>query len=144
VSRIFIIIFFLIISATFIISGYFKLVRIESFFKIVQSYQLPFHWLNAPVTIILPWIEILSGALLFSKTWRTAAAWCIAILMGVYFIANSWVVANGFNVQCTCFGFFSSKVGIFHLVINVVIAATVLYFGSRTFPSANKNKSQQQ
>lgn len=101
----------LALGGLFVTAGVLKLRDPGTFASEVANYHLvP---AMAPLlAVTLPVVEILSGAalILARSRWRTAAALLIALLMGLFTIAVSQVLARGINVSCGCFGSSSGPV----------------------------------
>jgi putative oxidoreductase len=95
----------LALGGLFIVAGLLKLRDPSTFANEVANYHLV-PALAPLLAATLPAIEILSGAVLViaPSRWRTAAALLIALMMGLFSIAVSQVLARGINISCGCFG----------------------------------------
>jgi uncharacterized membrane protein YphA (DoxX/SURF4 family) len=99
-----------ILGAVFVWASLDKIAHPDEFARIVYRYQAigPNHelgprWANL-VAIILPWIELVTGLLLFSGFWRREAALLTALMMLVFIAAIGWALARGIDLEnCGCF-----------------------------------------
>ncbi len=57
-----------------------------------------------PLALLLPWLEVVSGVVLFLGLWRRAAAAVFGLLLVVFVGALSIDLARGRPVDCGCFG----------------------------------------
>jgi putative oxidoreductase len=56
------------------------------------------------LAVTLPWIELLTGALLVMGLWRREAAAVAAAMLVSFVVAVSWALANGIDIaNCGCF-----------------------------------------
>ena len=75
-----------------------------TFAKNVANYRVPPQRFTNLVAIVLPWIEMVVGALLVLGIWKRASALLITVLMLVFLIAIGQAVVRGLNIDCGCFG----------------------------------------
>ena len=69
----------------------------------VATYQILPLWLINPMAIILPWVELTTGAMIVIG-WRTrAAALLIAGMMVMFLVAIIIALAKGLEMSCGCF-----------------------------------------
>lgn len=98
------------LGALFVAAGILKLRDASAFATDIANYQI-FTALAAPLAAILPWAEIVAGAVLIAHPalrWRQAAALCIAGMMLVFTAAAASALGRGLDVSCGCFGSDSS------------------------------------
>ena len=76
------------------------------------------------VAPILPWIEIVSGALLVSQWQRRILAGFMILLLGAFSVSIVVNLARGLRPICACFGSWSARpLGWRHLVRNALLIA---------------------
>lgn len=69
----------------------------------VATYDLlPLVLINA-MAIILPWVELVAGALLIIGYRTRAAAFLVAGMMVMFLVAVIWALAQGLETSCGCF-----------------------------------------
>lgn len=90
-------------------------------------------------TFVVPWLELLTGALLVFGLWGRSASIVAAGLMGLFVYAVASVIARDMNVTCGCFGKLKGPfgcegpIGACKLAENITLLATALLltaFGS--------------
>lgn len=81
-----------------------KIANLNEFHAGLAAYQLPLPDALVRLTaIVLPWLELLCGMLLFVGGLRRAAlAWAI-VLFAVFVIATGQAWARGLDISCGCF-----------------------------------------
>lgn len=79
------------------------------------------------VAPVVPWVELVVGALLVADVWRPWPA-VVALVMLVAFTAViAWQLANGRRPACACFGAWSaSPIGPGHLARNGAFVALAI------------------
>ena len=86
---------------------------LANFAKSVLNYHVPPYALGNLVAIILPWVELVAGALLIAGVWKRASALTITAMMLLFLGAIGWAVGHGYNINCGCFGTVDArKVGV--------------------------------
>lgn len=68
----------------------------------LSAYRVP-TWALAPLSVLLPWAEIVAGVGLITP-WRPGAAAACAGLLGVYAAAMAWHLRAGRELDCGCGG----------------------------------------
>jgi uncharacterized membrane protein YphA (DoxX/SURF4 family) len=98
------------LGAVFIYASWDKIAQPGEFARIVYHYQLigPSQALGyVPANLLavtLPWIELLTGALLVMGLWRREAAAVAALMLVSFIVAVSWALASGIDIaNCGCF-----------------------------------------
>ncbi len=82
--------------------------------------------LGAPAIVVpvLPWVEIVLGALLVTQVVPIAAAFFAIVLLAAFTVLISLRLIEGRHPPCACFGAWSSKpLGAGHIARNVVFMA---------------------
>lgn len=115
----------LAIGALFVYSGVLKVGDPLGTADSVRNYELigdP--WITA-VALLLPWVEIIAGALLLTGLWLPGALAVVAGSSLVFLIAIGSAWGRGLNIECGCFGAVGegpSSYG-WHMVLLVVLLA---------------------
>ena len=98
------------LGAVFIYASWDKIAQPAEFARIVYHYQLigPSQALGyVPANLLavtLPWIELLTGALLVMGLWRREAAAVTALMLVSFIVAVSWALVSGIDIaNCGCF-----------------------------------------
>ncbi len=93
-----------ILAAVFLWAGISKLVAPEAFADGVADFQVfPTFMVNL-VAMTVPTLEILAAGLLLVGPWKKVGA-LVALCLAVGFtVLFAWVVLQGRDVQCGCFG----------------------------------------
>jgi len=69
----------------------------------VATYQLlPLELVNL-TALVLPWVELLAGAMIIIGLRARAAALLIAGMMGLFIVALAWALSLGLDMSCGCF-----------------------------------------
>ncbi|NLI16086.1 MAG: DoxX family membrane protein [candidate division Zixibacteria bacterium] len=92
-----------IIGGIFIYDSIDKIIHPEAFARIVHNYRLfPPSLINI-IAIVVPWIELISGALLIVGWRYKAANLIIGGMLTAFIIALSISYIRGININCGCF-----------------------------------------
>lgn len=101
----------LFLGGIFVYASIHKLQDPVSFSRIVYGYRiLPAPAINL-TAIVLPGLELVSGALLAVGLLRRGAALAIALSLAVFIAAIGFNLARGLDFDCGCFSFAHSKPG---------------------------------
>lgn len=93
----------IILGAVFIYAGIMKISDTTTFAGSIAAYRILPYFGNYLLASILPWLEILCGALLVVG-WRIRGAAVIITLLNVVFIiALLSALARGLDIDCGCF-----------------------------------------
>ncbi|MDZ7291123.1 MAG: DoxX family membrane protein [candidate division KSB1 bacterium] len=118
----------LLLGFIFIYSGFSKLGDLAGFAEAIDNYRiLPRPAINV-LAIILPWIELLSGASLLSGILLRGGAILIASAMAIFTAAVATSMARGIDITCGCSTPFkiASRVGFGKLLEDVILLAAAL------------------
>jgi uncharacterized membrane protein YphA (DoxX/SURF4 family) len=92
-----------VLGAFFVYASLHKIWSPAAFAKIVYQWQVVGPVPSNLVAVTLPWVELLAGLLLIAGVWRRESAFVIALLLAVFIVAASSVMARGLNVEnCGC------------------------------------------
>ena len=93
-----------VLAAFFVVAGLAKIADPPGFAHEIHNYGLvPGPFVNA-MALVLPWLEVITGAALFLGIARRSAARIFGILLVVFIAALSINLARGRPVDCGCFG----------------------------------------
>ena len=94
----------ILIGSIFIAAAIDKIANPDAFAKSINNFHLlPYAALNVPA-LILPWVEIITGAMLLFSYKEKAASFLISGMLIVFIIAILTAIARGYNIDCGCFG----------------------------------------
>jgi uncharacterized membrane protein YphA (DoxX/SURF4 family) len=94
----------LLLGAFFVYASLDKIASPAAFAKAVYLWQVGGPVPSNLVAVTLPWIELLAGLLLVLGVWRREAALVVALLLLVFVVAATSVIARGIDVEnCGCF-----------------------------------------
>ncbi len=135
----------LILGALFVYSAVTKITDLDYFAKSLYNYRLlPEGSLNF-FALIIPWLELVVGALLIAGIYVRESAMLGAVLMTVFIAAIALAVARGLDIECGCFGTRDgSRVGILRIIEDAFILLgfiwlTVYGSGSLALIKPNNN-----
>ena len=94
----------LALGGAFLYAGVLKAHDVTAFAAHVAAYQLLPYSLNYLVAATLPWVEILSGALLLANRHVRAATLVLAALTSLFILVLASVLVRGLGIDCGCFG----------------------------------------
>ena len=99
----------LIVGGLFIWAGILKIIDPLGFAQSIKNYRFFPHEMGFFVAIILPWVEVLSGAFLILGVFRRSSALLISLLLVGFIGLVAMAVLRGINTACGCFGSLSRK-----------------------------------
>jgi putative oxidoreductase len=102
-------IFRILVGGLFIYAGVLKVADPIEFARNISNYRLVPHVIAFFTALVLPWIEILAGALLVSGVFRRTNALLIASMLVFFIVLVALTMVRGIDVDCGCFGTFSRK-----------------------------------
>jgi uncharacterized membrane protein YphA (DoxX/SURF4 family) len=118
-------------AALFIYTGWEKLKAPADFAKEIRAYEMvPLEVTNA-MALYLPWLEILTGALILIPWFRREARLLILLMLAVFTIAKAAAKVQGLNIHCGCVPKDSPLLFLFEgwtgVTTNVVLLALLLF-----------------
>lgn len=91
------------LGAVFIVASLDKLQNPEAFAITIANYRiLPYTFANG-MAIVLPWLEIITGAFLVLGIWSRACTMIVCGLLVVFAVAIAQALARGLDITCGCF-----------------------------------------
>lgn len=108
------------LALVFILSGLDKISNLSAFATSIENYDiLPIQIINL-IAIVIPWIEVITGALLLLGFYIKENSIIIGSLLGVFTLAVLSAVLRNLDIDCGCQGTFDGqKVGILKIIENV-------------------------
>jgi uncharacterized membrane protein YphA (DoxX/SURF4 family) len=101
----------LAIGLIFLLAGVSKLAAPGTFSATLLAYNLLPVDLLHPVSLILPWIEVVVGLYLLAGMFTRATAWTAIVMLVVFMLAIGQAVLRGLSLEdCGCFGSITSAV----------------------------------
>jgi uncharacterized membrane protein YphA (DoxX/SURF4 family) len=92
-----------LLGVTFIYASLDKIAHPDQFALAVYNYRLLPDALVNGVALILPWVELLTGASLLLGFFELPALFIVNGLMLIFIGAVSFNLARGMNINCGCF-----------------------------------------
>jgi uncharacterized membrane protein YphA (DoxX/SURF4 family) len=93
----------LLIGLYFVYASIDKIADPAAFARIVYQWQVLGPIPSNLLAVVLPWVELLAGALLIVGAWTRDAAGVVAVLLIVFLAAAGLVLARGIDVDnCGC------------------------------------------
>ena len=94
----------LAIGGIFIVAGASKVGNAAQFAAQIAGFRLLPETLVAPLAVMLPYWEMLLGALVMLGLFTRVAAWFAVVLLALFDAAIASAVVRGMTVSCGCFG----------------------------------------
>lgn len=93
----------LYLAHVFLFACWFKIIDPAAFALSVATYQLlPLSLINV-TALVMPWAELLAGAMMVLGFRVRAAALLICGMMVIFMIALAWALYQGLDMSCGCF-----------------------------------------
>jgi len=123
-------------GALLVFAGVLKAGRPLEFGRAIEGYQLLPSALVPLAAAWLPWLEVVTGALLCAGRWRLGAA-LVAVGLGLGFlVAGGSVLVRGLDAECGCFGGLGGSVGALTLVVELAYLAGAGWAAREAFSAA--------
>jgi len=101
----------IILGGLFFYAGLQKHLHPYEFAEAVLAYQLGPIWLAGVAAAVLPWVELVAGALLAAGFKRRSCLLLISLLIASFLVAMAVTMARGLKIDCGCGLFFQTQVG---------------------------------
>jgi putative oxidoreductase len=122
------------LGGLFIFAGVMKLKDVQHFVQAVSAFKIipqSAEHLSVLTAFVVPWVEILAGALLVVGWWTRAAGLVLSAMLAAFITGILSVIVRGLDVKCTCFGEFeipcTGPIGWCHVIRNTVLLAMALH-----------------
>jgi uncharacterized membrane protein YphA (DoxX/SURF4 family) len=91
------------LGGVFIVASIDKLRHPEAFATAIANYRLlPYTVINA-MAIVLPWLEVITGAVLVLGVWIRASTMIVLGLLFAFSVGISQALLRGLDIGCGCF-----------------------------------------
>jgi len=127
------------VGGVFIYASMYKINFPAEFAEIIAAYQLIPYWAVNPMTLIMPWTELVAGVLLVLGIRTKSAAAVIAAMLVVFSLAILIALLRGIPIGCGCFTSVGEPLGWGTLARDLVWLAITLQLVF--FPSALRLES---
>jgi len=91
------------VGLVFVIASWHKIMDPGTFALDVATYQLLPLWAVNGFALVLPWVELLAGAMLILGLRTRAAALLVLCMMLSFILALLWALHLGLDMACGCF-----------------------------------------
>ena len=122
-NRILLFLLRLIVGGVFIWAGVLKIADPLGFAQSIKNYQVVSPTLAFLIAIVLPWVEVLSGALLIIGVLKRSSALLISLLLIGFIGLVALALARGIDTSCGCFGSLSRRAD-FSLILTDAVLLT--------------------
>ncbi len=95
--------FRLLLGATFIYAGVYKIGYAGEFAESIASYQIVPYWAVNILAIIFAWTELICGMLLVAGIRSKSAVTMIGVMLALFTAAMSITLIRGISTGCGCF-----------------------------------------
>lgn len=122
----------LIAGATFIISGFVKMIDLYGFIFKIEEYLAVWGWsLPRSVTLLgammLCAVEFVGGCMLVTGMLKRAATWLLTLVMAAMTLLTAWIFVMDPVSDCGCFGEFIKLSNDATFAKNIVLLAALLF-----------------
>src|SRR4030042_3390365 len=120
-----------IVGGVFIWAGALKIADPLGFAQSIKNYQVVPHTLAFLIAVVLPWVEVLSGAFLIIGLYRRSSALIISLLLAGFIVLVALALARGIDTSCGCLGSLDRRADLSLILIDAVllVLATSIFFG---------------
>lgn len=106
-----------VVGAVFVVAGAAKLVNRESWTAQAAGLRVP-----RPVSVVVPWVEVVLGALLITQIARGYVASLAALMLVAFTTLILARITQGERPPCACFGGWgATPLGAWHVVRNAAL-----------------------
>lgn len=118
--------FRIVVGGIFIWAGALKIVDPLGFARSIENYRVISGTPAFLVALVLPWVEVLSGAFLIAGILMRSSALLISLqLIGFIGLVAS-ALARGIDTSCGCFGSLSRRADLSLILMDAVLLVLVL------------------
>jgi uncharacterized membrane protein YphA (DoxX/SURF4 family) len=119
-------IFRIVVGGVFVWAGVQKIIDPLGFAQNVENFRVVSRELAFLVAVVLPWVEVLSGAFLISGILLRSSALLISIQLIVFIGLVASVLARGIDTSCGCFGSLSRRADLTLILTDAVLLILAL------------------
>ncbi|MBI5393915.1 MAG: DoxX family membrane protein [Verrucomicrobia bacterium] len=131
----------LVLGGVFVAAGALKVVDPKAFARAIVDYDLAPEVVVPALAVVLPWWEVIAGALAIIGRWRLGALGALTLMSAGFFAIGVVTLWRGLSPECACFGFLSERVGPASVGLEallVVVGGLLLWIQARGAGSAQK------
>lgn len=129
----------LLVGGLLIWAGVLKIMDPLGFAQSIKNYRFFPHEAAFIIGVILPWVEVLSGALLIVGIFRRSSALLISLLLIGFIGLVAIALLRGIDTACGCFGSLSRKADLTLILMDsVMLFLTLNIFFARPQPRLRK------
>jgi len=110
-----------IVGGVFIWAGALKIADPLGFAQSIKNYQVVPTGLAFIVAVVLPWVEVLSGAFLIIGVFKRSSALLISLLLIGFIGLVALALARGIDTSCGCFGSLSRRADLTLILTDAVL-----------------------
>jgi uncharacterized membrane protein YphA (DoxX/SURF4 family) len=125
-NRWLLLLFRIIVGGVFIWAGVLKIADPLGFAQSIKNYQVIPHTLAFLTAVILPWVEVLSGAFLIIGVFKRSSALLISLLLVGFIGLVALALIRGIDTSCGCFGSLSRRADFSLILIDTGLLAFAL------------------
>jgi uncharacterized membrane protein YphA (DoxX/SURF4 family) len=126
VKRRLLLLFRVVVGGVFVWAGALKIIDPLGFAQSIENYQVVSRELAFLVALVLPWVEVLSGAFLIFGLLRRSSALLISLQLAGFIGLVASALARGIDTSCGCFGSFSRRADLSLILTDAVLLALAL------------------
>jgi putative oxidoreductase len=110
-----------VIGGVFIWAGVLKVADPLEFAQTIKNYQAFPHDLVFIIALVLPWVEVLSGAGLIAGVLKRSSAFIVALLLAGFIALVGSALVRGIDTSCGCFGSLSRRADVGLMLMDAVL-----------------------
>jgi len=118
--------FRVIVGGVFIWAGALKIADPLGFAQSIKNYQVVSPPLALLIAVVLPWVEVLSGAFLIIGVFKRSSALLISLLLIGFIGLVAFALARGIDTSCGCFGSLSRRADLSLILTDAVLLVFTL------------------
>lgn len=127
--------FRLLVGGVFIWAGALKVAQPLDFAQTIKNYQAFPHDLIFPIALVLPWVEVLSGAGLIAGVLKRSSAFIAAVLLAGFIALVGSALVRGIDTSCGCFGSLSRRADLGLMAMDAVLLLMAVSVFAASAPS---------
>jgi uncharacterized membrane protein YphA (DoxX/SURF4 family) len=118
--------FRVVVGGVFVWAGGLKIIAPLGFAQNIENYQVVSRELAFITALVLPWIEVLSGAFLILGVLLRSSALLISLQLVGFIGLVASALARGIDTTCGCFGSLSRRADLTLILTDAVLLVLVL------------------
>jgi len=124
----------LVLGFVFIYASIDKIAHPGEFAQSIYNYRMLPHWAINLMALVMPWLELMCGALIALGVFLRGSSFMIGVMLGVFIIAISSALVRGLDISCGCFSAQGGHAVAVDLLVRDVLmfagAAIVMFLGT--------------